>query len=553
MASAQPASQWGRHGSRCLSPAVLKRWAAVALALLFLNCALSFENIWPTPGIRWEGEVSIELVVLVVTLALSNARLGPTSVRTLRLLSVLIIPFVLGRYGEVTAPALYGREINLYWDLPNVGSVIGMLTRVAPPWILVAAAVGLIVSLVMMYMCIHWSLVRIDEALRVPRERRAFGGAGGACVAIFIAQWAFDQLPQVPQFSTPVSHTYAAQMVRVFDTFSVSPVARWLPASAHFHSDLGALSNRDVLLVFMESYGRVSYDRPEVAREVTPARQRLAEAARRTGRSMVSAYVTSPTFGGGSWLAHSSLLTGIDVTNPDRYALLLTQARPTLASFLKEHGYRVVADMPGTRQSWPEGSFYHFDALYDAAALDYRGPEFGWWRIPDQFSLAAVDAREIQHEPRRPLFVLFPTINTHMPWRPTPPLQSDWARVLGPSPFDAQAVKRSVTQTPAWTDMGESYAGSLVYSLDMFASYLSARADHDFVLILIGDHQPAANVSGEGASWDVPVHVITRVPEIIQSLRRRGFVAGTRPAARPIGRMNEMGQILLDSFAAPPL
>jgi hypothetical protein len=149
------------------------------------------------------------------------------------------------------------------------------------------------------------------------------------------------------------------------------------------------------------------------------------------------------------------------------------------------------------------------------------------------------------------VFVLFPTINTHMPFRPTPPLQSDWKRVLGATPFDAADVKRSVTQTPAWTDMGGSYAASLRYSFEMFASYLAAREDENMVLILIGDHQPAANVSGEGASWDVPMHVITRAPEVIESLERRGFVAGTTPAARAIGRMNEVGPILLSAFATP--
>jgi len=534
-----------------LNASLFKRWIAVVAALLLLNFSLTFENVWPTPAVRWDWELSLELAVLLLALALANARFGPTSPRVLRLLAGLVTLFALGRYADVTAPALYGRQINLYWDLPNIGSVAAMLARAAPTWIIIAAATVLISVLALLYAGAYWSLARVDAALRSPRTRRALGSAAAACVGLFTAQAVFDWWPEVPRFSTPVSHTYAVQVKRVFDTLSVSSAARALPPSPRFQSDLGALANRDVLLVFMESYGRVTYDRPEVASAVAPAREQLAEAARRTGRSMVSAFVTSPTFGGGSWLAHSSLMSGIDVTDPDRYALLLTQNRPTLASFFKQHGYRVVADMPGTRGRWPEGAFYRFDALYDAARLDYRGPEFGWWRIPDQFSLASLDAREIRPQPRRPVFVLFPTINTHMPFRPTPPLQSDWKRVLGATPFDAVDVKRSVTQTPAWTDMGASYAASIRYSFEMFASYLAAREDENMVLILIGDHQPAANVSGTNASWDVPMHVITRAPEVIESLERHGFVAGTTPAARPIGRMNAVGPILLDAFATP--
>jgi len=539
------------NSSRALHASSIKRSTGIVLAVLLLNAALSFENIWPTPAVRWAGEVSVELAVLVLLLALLNGWRGATSPRILGVLAAVIVLFTLGRYAEVTAPALYGRPVNLYWDLPNVGSVVAMVARAAPAWIVATAALGLAVVLGLMYLGARWSLGRVDEALRTPVIRRALGTVAGVCILLFAGQAMFEQMPEVPAFSTPVTRTYAGQIKRVYDTFSTSSAFRRLPQSPQFHSDLKALGNRDVLLVFMESYGRVTFERADIAHEVTPAREELAAAVGRTGRFMVSAFVTSPTFGGGSWLAHSSLMSGIDVNDPDRYALLLTQKRPTLASFFGQHGYRVVADMPGLRQRWPEGSFYHFDALYDAPTLDYRGPEFGWWRIPDQFSLAVLDAREIRQQPRKPLFAMFPTINTHMPWRPIPPLQSDWQRVLTPTPFDPAEVERSLKETPAWMDLGTSYAGSFVYSFHLFANYLRARADHDFVLILIGDHQPAATVSGENASWDVPVHVITTNPEIIASLKSRGFVDGATPTERPISRMNELSQTLLDAFSTP--
>jgi hypothetical protein len=539
------------NSSRALNASSIKRSLGTVLALLLLNAALSFENIWPTPAVRWAGEVSVELAVLVLLLALLNAWRGATSPRVLGVFAAVIVLFALGRYAEVTAPALYGRPVNLYWDLPNIGSVIGMVARAAPTWIVAAVTMGLAVVLGLMYLGARWALGRVDEALRTRVIRRALGTVAAVCILLFAGQAVFEQLPEIPAFSTPVTRTYAEQVKRVYDTFSLSSAFRRLPQSPQFHSDLQALGNRDVLLVFMESYGRVTYARPDIAHEVTPAREQLAAVASRTGRFMVSAFVTSPTFGGGSWLAHSSLMSGIDVNDPDKYALLLTQKRPTLASFFEQHGYRVVADMPGLRQRWPEGSFYHFDALYDASRLDYRGPEFGWWRIPDQFSLAVLDAREIRQQPRKPLFAMFPTINTHMPWRPIPPLQSDWHRVLTPTPFDPTDVEHSLKQTPAWTDLGASYADSFVYSFHLFANYLLARADHDFVLILIGDHQPAATVSGENASWDVPVHVITTSPAIIASLKSRGFVDGATPAARPISRMNELSQTLLDAFSKP--
>jgi phosphoglycerol transferase MdoB-like AlkP superfamily enzyme len=229
--------------------------------------------------------------------------------------------------------------------------------------------------------------------------------------------------------------------------------------------------------------------------------------------------------------------------------VLLTQDRPTLPRTFEAAGYRAIAIMPGLKQAWPEGAFYGFDAIYGMDALDYRGPQFGWWRIPDQFSLAALDAREIQSRPRKPLFVFFPTVNTHMPFRPTPPLQHDWARVLSPDPFDAADVQRSITETPQWTNMGSSYAGSVRYAFEVLASYLRHRPDEHFVLIVLGDHQPAANVSGEGASWDVPVQIVSDRPDLLASLEQHGFVAGTTPNPRSIGPMHELGPLLLGAFS----
>ena len=40
----------------------------------------------------------------------------------------------------------------------------------------------------------------------------------------------------------------------------------------------------------------------------------------------MSGFVTSPTFGGNSWLAHLSLLSGIEVRDPRRYALLMVSS-----------------------------------------------------------------------------------------------------------------------------------------------------------------------------------------------------------------------------------
>jgi hypothetical protein len=69
------------------------------------------------------------------------------------------------------------------------------------------------------------------------------------------------------------------------------------------------------------------------------------------------------------------------------------------------------------------------------------------------------------------------------------------------------------------------------------------------VFVLIGDHQPAAAVSGEHASWDVPVHVITSRADVLQRLRVHGFASGLTPAAT-LGKMHALTPLLFDAFSS---
>ncbi len=71
------------------------------------------------------------------------------------------------------------------------------------------------------------------------------------------------------------------------------------------------------------------------------------------------------------------------------------------------------------------------------------------------------------------------------------------------------------------------------------------------MLLVLGDHQPAANVSGEGAPWDVPVHFVSDRPELIGKLLQHGFVDGIQPNTASIGPMHTLGPLLLQTFSIP--
>lgn len=321
--------------------------------------------------------------------------------------------------------------------------------------------------------------------------------------------------------------------------------------SPAFASNLQRLHGADVLVVFLESYGAATFDRPAYAAALAARRDALEAAVRSSGRQVVSAFVRSPTFGGASWLAHASLLAGVDLTDdPKRYDLLLTTRRPNLVWQFRERGYAALALMPGLRADWPEGAFYGFDAILDSRTLAYAGPEFGFWRIPDQFALARLDALALRAGARPPAFVFFPTITSHIPFQPLPPYQPDWERVLGAEPFDRDAIARAALR-PDWDRLAPAYVATIGYAYDWLTGYVARPAARDFVMIVLGDHQPVAMVSGANAPWEVPVHVIASRADLLQPLLAAGFRPGVVPARPALGGMHDLTRLLLEAFDAP--
>ena len=526
------------------------QWLGLGVALLVLNAALTFGNLWPTLRVVPRAELSIEIALLLLALVAWTSFVRPLGTAARVALITLVLVWLLGRYAEVTAPALYGRPVNLYWDSQHLPKVAAMLAEVGPWWLvglLVVAVTALLAALITaLALCVGV----LSHVLRVPAGRRVVGALAGAVVALYaVGSWL--DWPLRHKYSLPVSATYWQQARFVIAASTADP-DRDLPGLPLPDEGVGRLEGDDVLLIFMESYGAVTYDEPSIARTVSPARDELAHAVAETRRHIVSAYASSPTFGGGSWLAHASFMSGVEVRDSGDYMLLLTQQRQTWPKLFQNAGYRASAVMPGLRTAWPEGVFYGFDAIYDEHALDYRGPEFGWWRIPDQFSLARAAELEAGTQSHAPLLIFMPTINTHIPFLPVPPYQADWRRVLQGDPYPPAEVEASLAAVPDWEALGDPYADAFVYTFTYLAGYVRDRADADETLVLIGDHQPAASVAGAGARWDVPVHVITQHAEVAAALVAAGFVEGVALAPRQPSLLTlpELSVLLLETFGS---
>jgi hypothetical protein len=526
-------------------------WVTFAAGLVVLDASLSFGSLWPTPLIRWSGQLSVECAVLLAALALFWHLRGRPPAWLLRCLAACWVALTLGRYAAVTSTALFGRDINLYWDSRHFSAVGAMLARVASPLEIVGVALATIAVPLAIYGVLRWALGRVSAVMEEPRRRRAITAACLVVVALFTVERLTMQPDATPLMPSPVSYTYVRQAGMVADVL-LGRNERTIGDGPSLPSELSAIDGADIVLVFVESYGAVTYDRPEFAGALDTRRARFEEQAHANGLDVVSGFVESPTFGGSSWLAHVSFLTGVEVKDEGTNVRLMAQKRRTLVTALAGRGYRTVAVMPGLQEYWPEGAFYGFDRIYDTQQLAYKGPSFGWWPIPDQFALAQLEHLELEKTDRAPVFAFLPTTSTHTPFTPTPPYQASWPRMLTAQPYDEAEYQKAWAEPPDWLNLAPSYLRSMDYALATLGGFLGLPRTRDVVVVLIGDHQPPAVVSGEGAPWDVPVHVVSSRRGFLDALTARGFSKGMHPQRAPLMRLHELMPALTSAMVGSP-
>jgi hypothetical protein len=147
--------------------------------------------------------------------------------------------------------------------------------------------------------------------------------------------------------------------------------------------------------------------------------------------------------------------------------------------------------------------------------------------------------------------VFFPTITCHLPFNPVPPYQTDLRKLLGDTPFDPADSARALAVKPDWLNMFPGYVAMVEYTYRWLGDYLRQPQPRDTIYILVGDHQPAANVSGEGASWDVPVHIVSRDPDLLARFAAQGFHEGLEPPRAVRGGLHDLTTMMLRAFAQP--
>ncbi|MGZ4649600.1 MAG: sulfatase-like hydrolase/transferase [Kineosporiaceae bacterium] len=317
---------------------------------------------------------------------------------------------------------------------------------------------------------------------------------------------------------------------------------------------LTGLRGKNVILAFVESYGRSAVQDPGLAAIVDPVLDAGTQQLRAAGFAARTAYLTSPTVGGGSVFAHSTLLSGLWVDNEQRYQTLLASDRFTLDGAFKRAGWRTVGVMPGVTRPWPEGAFYGFDQEYDLRDLGYHGPHFSWAPMPDQFAMAQLQRLVLAPREQGPVMAEIPLVSSHTPWAPLPRL-IPWSEMGDGSVFTpmAAAGTQPADIWPDATRVRTAYAQSIAYSVSTLVSFLRTYGDDDTVLVLLGDHQPAPIVTGDGASRDVPVTIVARDPAVLRQISGWDWQDGLKPTPQaPVWRMDAFRDRFLSAFGSRP-
>jgi hypothetical protein len=530
-------------------------WAATVVAAVLVLFALGAPNRLDllTPGTF----VSIPLEGLVgtaVMLVLPARVRRPAAIAAGLALGLLLVgKFIdMGFYEVLVRPF----DPVLDWVLISDGvEVLGQSIGRAGA---VAVEIGAVVLVVAVLAGMVLSVLRLTRLITSHRtaSTRALAvlGVAWACCAVIGIQ----VVPGVPVADGSAS-TLVADRARRFDASLRDKKVFAAQAAVDPFRDtpadqmLTALRGKDVTIAFVESYGRSAIENPDLAPQIDAVLDDGTRQLKAAGFESRSAFLTSPTTGGGSWLAHSTLLSGLWINNQQRYHILTTGNRMTLNQAFRRATWRTVAIMPGTTRAWPEGKFYGYNKIYPARSLGYHGPNFTLGTMPDQFTLSAFERVEYGTPGRGPLMTETALASSHSPWTPIPRLL-DWKDIGDGSVYGPMAtsggqsgVFRGASQVRA------DYARTIQYTLGSLISFVTRYGNDNTVLIFLGDHQPAPIVTGDHASHDVPITIIAHDPAVLNRISSWGWEDGLRPdSAAPVSRMDTFRNRFLTAFGSTP-
>jgi hypothetical protein len=453
--------------------------------------------------------------------------------------------------------AVLARRFDPVLDGPLLGNGFDYLDETYGRTAAVAILIGAI--LLVLGLLVITALAVLRLATVAARFRRP---AAGTVLAMTAAWVVFALLGTTLYPQSPVASTGTAGLAKL----TLQEIPKSLHAQTAFAAEaahdpfkevpanelLAGLRGKDVVISVVESYGRSALEVPSMAAVVDPALATGAAQLTAAGFSARTGWLTSSTYGGGSWLAHASFQSGLWIDNQGRYRQLTASTRMTLTSAFNKAGWQTVGVEPGNHRAWPEAKFYGYDNVFDSRNLGYTGPKFGWSSMPDQYTLASFQ-NNVYGKPHAPTMAEITLTSSHSPWTVIPSMVP-WNTVGDGSIFTPMAAG-----TPDRSTMWEKssvvkagYAKSIAYTMSSLTSWAATYGNPNLVLIFFGDHQPVSTVSGAGASHDIPITIVAKDPAVLDRIASWGWGDGLKPGpSTPVWKMSEFRDKFLTAFDKP--
>lgn len=530
--------------------------------LVFVSALINFPTetryvlAWP------HAALSAEIVLLFAALAVFPSLRGRWALTVRYAASVAILAVVVLKLGDMAAHAALGRPFNLYFDIHLSSSVVALLRGALGDSGTATLLAALTFGAVALAAASFLTIGAIQRLACRPAGRAVILGATAVATVLLAGQ---RLAPDLFGPVRPVIFQGAATAVnqaRLFREARAEQAAFARTADqdgSTTFSDVdlaAALDGVDVLLIFVESYGRSAIENPRYGATLVPTLDRFSATLDAAGVASASGWLESPVQGGQSWLAHGTLLSGLWLESQLRYNLMIGQGRQTLVHDFARAGYRTVAAMPAITLAWPEAESFGYAQTYFADDFGYAGPPYNWVTMPDQYTLAFLQRAERTGRPAGtpPLFAEVALISSHAPWTPVPELIEDWSTIGNGAIFD-RWIDRGEPPGVVWADPDKirtQYVLSVDYSLQVLERYAADFVNEETLLIVVGDHQPAPVITGEGASRAVPLHILSGDRRLVDRFIGGGLTPGMRPdPGSPVPPMDRFRGWFLSTLAKP--
>jgi hypothetical protein len=382
---------------------------------------------------------------------------------------------------------------------------------------------------------IFWGARKTFEggSIPAPGKETRYGLIALGSVAVLLASMFPKPTADLQIPLSSVTAEMTANINRSLDSREdIKAIVTMDPSDAYDYSQYALSRTPDVFFIFIESYGSVLYQRPHFTPPYLHMAETLEESLDNEGWSAVSTLSEAPTWGGGSWMSYTSALFGVQVEQQSKYNALKVKYAvleyPNIGRYFSSQGYEYVwvvtinRELAETR-AVVDHRFYGPDRWITFDELDYEGPLFGWGpSVPDQFTFGFIQDFVSQQE--WPTFLVYLTQNSHYPWTPLPPALDDWRDFQNIS-MQNGVLSEAQKQGLSLGESRQNYLQAIDNTFNSLDEFITSLEDKNSVIVLIGDHQPAA-VSRHDDGYRTMVHIISQDVDLLESFYEYGFVDG---------------------------